>query len=895
MVTSLLCTLIWLPGLLPSTAPVLQERQFELADSSKGLPYTDALIGVGDFEFDCEVVLRAPGTLFDTIGLDAASIGDWALAVEPDAHLVFRVWDGSKWVVAKSESTVPTAKPTEIRLTRASGVIHLALNGRDEGSLRYSGTLVTRTLYAGDYKGDEHWGAGFRIHQGMVGTIRVRRADPIQDRDPKAVSGGNGKATTLSDARDFVRIYMPAGSAMATPKLTVEVLGAPPAGVPDGIRVVATTDVSVGDQHEFQTPLTVSIPATGIDKPADVRAVLWDRNLSKWVVLPTKYDAATKRIQARTLHLSPISWWVLTQWLHDVVETDHFKITYRKIAVQSDSDRSDLGWPLVIAADSPDPIGLPAPAPKDGVPIFIQDLAQTLEYAYQSYKTAGFPVPTWTSTDVIVGSGNLVEEPFRDKITGMIFCPAQLGLKYVKPGVRINRRAAVRVAIAHELFHVVEGQTFSIPGMAVRKWFIEAAAEYASRRIAFGPRFQLEALSTTAFALPVTSPEDEQNYQTAHFLESCVTQQGLRFKQLYDAVCAKATTLGEWTISPATYLSGAAAANRQYALTVRVMEDLAKARGQSLVDWYRAFQATSLFAAGSPLRPETGPEPTGVRQASGLAAIYLPKDRTSIDVTLAPVPEYSAKIVPIAGFVGRTDYRVTLAGEVPFGLIVDVYLIKGDLRTSKAPAPVGTFATSALTRELVVRPEPQDTLYVIGTNWIRDGASTTVHIACGAPAKGPVFSFRSISLKPPREDNRTRFTRRDVTDGAMAVAYSVPPLKGGGGVVLAAGYNETLTATWQQLPKTLEPGADLVIEVQGNQTRDPELPGSPSLTVSALYQTVQGYSSYLTFKADRQESAQHRTSGRFTCKLPTPPAGTRFLSINITLGGAIVNYVYEMP
>lgn len=894
MLTSLALVVSLVPGFLSPAPAELQERQFQFANSSQGFPFTDILIGLGDFEFECEVVMTSPGTLFDTIGLDAASIGDWALAVEPDTHLVFRVWDGSKWVAARSTSAVRATKSARINLTRSAGVINMALNGRDEGSVHFSGTLVTRTLCAGDYKGDEHWGTGYRIHQGMVGTLRVLRAGPPQAQ-PTPAERGTDKAVTLADSRGFVRVYLPAGSAMVTPKLDVQVLDAPPAEVPDGIRVVATTEVSVGDQHEFQSPITVSIPATGIDKPGDVRAALWDRDLSKWTILPTKYDAGTKRIQARTLHLSPISWWVLTQWLHDVVETEHFKITYRKSAVQGDRERSDLGWPLVIAADSPDPIGLPMPAPKDGVPIFIQDLAQTLEYAYQSYKTAGFPVPTWTSTDVIVGSGNLVEEPFREKITGMVFCPAQLGLKYVKPGVTINRRAAVRVAIAHELFHVVEGQTFSIPGLAVRKWFIEAAAEYASRRIAFGPRFQLEALSTTVFALPLTWPEDEQNYQTAHFLEYCVSKQGLRFKQLYDAICGKATTLGEWTLSPATYLSGAAAGNRRYALTVRVFEDVAKARGTSLVDCYRGFQADSLFVAGSPLRPETGPEPAGVRQASGLSAVYLTKDKPSLDVNLAPVPEYSARIVPIAGFPGKTDYRVTLTGEVPFGLIVDLYLINGDLRTAKAPAPVGTFATSSLTREVVVRPEPRDTLYVVGTNWIRDQVATTVRIAGGTPAKASAFTFKSISVKPPREDNRTRFTRRDVSDGNMAIAYSVPPLKGGGGVVLAAGYTETLTATWSPLPKSIEPGMDLVIDVQGTQERDPEAPGSPTVTVSALYQTAQGFSSYLTFKADRQEAGQHRTSGKFTCKLPSPPAGTRFLSINITVAGAIVGYVYEMP
>lgn len=869
----------------------VQDRAYRLTDSSVGIPYAGVALGPGDFILECEVTMTTPGTIFDTIGLDAASVGDWTMAIEPDLHLVFRVWDGSKWVLARSTSTVGS-KPTRIRLSRRGRVFRLALENREEASLAFPGALVTSRLYVGDYRGDEHWGAAYRIHQGMVGSVTLI---PQSSGQPQSDTKTRESPTTLKDPSDDVRVYIPVGTAVIPPTLKVESLSEPPAPVPSGIEVLRTTEVSIGDQHEFPNPLTVSIPSAGIPKPEHVRAVLWDRELGKWIMLPTKYDPATKRIQARTLHLSPISWWLLTQWLHDVVETEHFKITYRKSAVQADRDRSDLGWPLVMAADSPDPIGLPMPAPRDGVPIFIQDLAQTLEYAYQSYKSAEFPVPTWTSTDVIVGSGNLVEEPFREKITGMVFCPAQLGLKDVKPGVTINRRAAVRVAIAHELFHVVEGQTFSIPGLAVRKWFIEAAAEYASRRIAFGPRFQLETLSTTVFALPLTWPEDEQNYQTAHFLEYCVSKQGLRFKQLYDAICGKATTLGEWTISPATYLSGAAAANRRYALTVRVFEDVAKARGQSLVDWYRGFQADSLFVAGSPLRPENGPEPAGVRQASGLAAVYMPKDRPSLDVALAPVPEYSARIVPIAGFTGKTDCRIALAGEVPFGLIVDLYLIKGDLRTQQSPTPVGTFATSSLTRELVIRPEASDTLYVVGTNWIRTQVSTTVRIAGGPPSRGPAFTFRSISVKPPCEDNRTRFTRRDVSDGNMAIAYSVPPLKGGGGVILAAGYTETLTATWAPLPKSIEPGVDLVIDVQGTQARDPEAPGSPSVTVSGLYQTAQGYSSYLTFKADRQEAGQHRASGRFTCRLSTPPPGSRFLAINITIAGAVIGYVYEMP
>lgn len=866
-------------GVLVATAMLLM-AQLQVYEATRpsdgalyGLPYP-----VANFELRGTVTATQSGTLMDTVGLNAAAPGAWTLSVEPDFRLSFRVWDGATWVQLVTDRSARPGVATTFRFRREQGALSSWLDGAPDRTMPVSIPLSGQPVYLGDFHGDEHWGAGFRIHQGFVGKLAIESFGEPAEHGGARVLESEGVRATLPPGLEV-------GDAAFAVKFGVET----PAQVPSGIQVLTTTQVDLGDLHEFGDPLTLSVTAEGVEQPKAVRAALWDAENQSWVLLPTRYNAQENTIECQTLHLSPISWWLVTQWFHDVVETEHFKITYRRAAIQTDPERGDAAWEAAMRSN-PDPVGLPIPTPKADIPLFIQDLAQTLEAVYASYKVAGFDLPTWTSTDVIVGGGDLLEEPFRDKVTGMVFCPKVLGLSYMKPGTKINRRDAIRVALAHELFHVVQGQTFSLNGMTLRKWFIEASAEYAARRIAFAGHYELDRATTSPFAAPLTTSDDELNYQAAHLFSDLQKRRGVRFKQAYDAIAGKGWALGDNLLAPVTALSGSARSALGYSLTVTQLEKLALSQQGVFGDWYLDYIASSLFELGSPITPDPDSKVTGtptVLQAAGLQALRITSSQPVVEADLNPAPEYGARILPIiSNLETKADCELTLS-SIPTGLSVDLYLVEGDKRVSRKPTPIGMFRSGDRVKKQL-ELKPGDGLYVIALNSSRQPAKARLTLETGAMPNKQVFK-RSALDSALNVGSTITVDSQTVENGLAEIRYTKRPVKGAGGAIVVPGFTRTFKATWNPLPETLQAGQSVEIVIDAEVSGEPEPPDvtSPSITLTC----GPGLLSGLQGTSNTESTGHNRVQTRFNFTVPGVSRSP--LRISMSFGGLIVTYDYS--
>lgn len=122
-----------------------------------------------------------PGTILDTVGINAAKPGDFTLRQLGDDTLAWGIYhpgvqgahrNNSGWHYLVSRAKAERGRWHEVRATWGRGGMKLFLNGREVAADPVVLALSGSPVYIGDFPGDEHWGANFNIHQGMVGEVR---------------------------------------------------------------------------------------------------------------------------------------------------------------------------------------------------------------------------------------------------------------------------------------------------------------------------------------------------------------------------------------------------------------------------------------------------------------------------------------------------------------------------------------------------------------------------------------------------------------------------------------------------------------------------------------------------------------------------------------------------
>lgn len=177
---------------------VVQEKSYSLTGKASGYVLTQSAYPRKDFQIEVEVEYTKPGSILDTVGINAAPVGAWALNVTADERVVFGVWDGSKWNQLVSNARVAPGRKANLKIDRKGDMIQLTIDGSADASMSLAVVLSGSPIFVGDFKGDEKWGEGYNIHQSMVGTVRVLYIGQPREAAATPAARVNDRAGLLS-------------------------------------------------------------------------------------------------------------------------------------------------------------------------------------------------------------------------------------------------------------------------------------------------------------------------------------------------------------------------------------------------------------------------------------------------------------------------------------------------------------------------------------------------------------------------------------------------------------------------------------------------------------------------------------------------------------------------
>jgi len=136
-------------------------------------------------DFDIHLLLgyTKAGVILDTVGLNAAKAGAWAIQIDPQGHVLLQVYDPDNLSPWRDASGWHTVRSREMIEPGAAGVVTVSARGLrltlsvqsgEAQVLKLRVPLSGEPLWVGDFPGDDHWGEGLNIHPAMTGRLMVR-------------------------------------------------------------------------------------------------------------------------------------------------------------------------------------------------------------------------------------------------------------------------------------------------------------------------------------------------------------------------------------------------------------------------------------------------------------------------------------------------------------------------------------------------------------------------------------------------------------------------------------------------------------------------------------------------------------------------------------------------
>lgn len=173
-------------------------QTFRIERKDQGMLLTDRY-PTRDFQIQLRLKLTQPGSVLDTVGIDAAPSGSWNIQASPDGSVVFGLWDGRTWSQVISNQKLVWGQEALVTIQRSAGSVMVLVNsGWSRKTLET--TLSGKPVYVGDYPPDAHWGSGYNIHQAALGQVDVLYVGP-----PKLfTSSFNDYASRIRDERSVL-------------------------------------------------------------------------------------------------------------------------------------------------------------------------------------------------------------------------------------------------------------------------------------------------------------------------------------------------------------------------------------------------------------------------------------------------------------------------------------------------------------------------------------------------------------------------------------------------------------------------------------------------------------------------------------------------------------------
>ena len=249
---------------------------------------------------------------------------------------------------------------------------------------------------------------------------------------------------------------------------------------------------------------------------------------------------------------------------------------------------------------------------------------------------------------------------------------------------------------AHELFHVVQAQTYNMTyNVVTNRWFFEATADYAAGRIAQSSDRMGASIDVRYLETSITAEDDVHEYSTSRFFDYLVTIAGMDFKEMWDAV---ATSRTGTKLGP--------------------LDDYLKSRfgaGNGLDYQYRQFARFFVFDASSPMPgPQLKGENLAKRAGDPACAITFAASQTEATCQLVLPPYFTSKLWGIVPEMpsGETK-RMFQVERIEGNSLASVYLLKANERSSK---PEQDYAGGFDSGPVLVNAGAGDGLYIQAYN-----------------------------------------------------------------------------------------------------------------------------------------------------------------------------------
>lgn len=172
-------------------------KRFELAGPSARHMLTDRYPRSA-LRIELSVTYTQPGTVIDTVGINAAREGSFALMILPTGQVQAQVYDPSRgsaaktsngWHVLKSETPMPRGRRTSVAFESWKGDMALWLGGKLAARINLPTLLSGEPMYLGDFPGDDGMGSRHRIHSSMTGHVDLAYFGQL---DPKTYVANRG-------------------------------------------------------------------------------------------------------------------------------------------------------------------------------------------------------------------------------------------------------------------------------------------------------------------------------------------------------------------------------------------------------------------------------------------------------------------------------------------------------------------------------------------------------------------------------------------------------------------------------------------------------------------------------------------------------------------------------
>ncbi|MGB9690534.1 MAG: hypothetical protein ACPL7D_00020 [Candidatus Sumerlaeaceae bacterium] len=166
----------------PAAPPPSEPKEFVFHSPKESVRLLDSY-PTSDFMLGFSLSWTKSGSVFDTIGIDAAPTGSWSVNVEPTGYLTFGVYApkvssavraSNGWHVLRTAKTLSRERPVQVRIIHLpSATTQIYLENELVAEERIPAPLSGKPVYLGDYAPDAHWAPRYPTERGFVGRLKI--------------------------------------------------------------------------------------------------------------------------------------------------------------------------------------------------------------------------------------------------------------------------------------------------------------------------------------------------------------------------------------------------------------------------------------------------------------------------------------------------------------------------------------------------------------------------------------------------------------------------------------------------------------------------------------------------------------------------------------------------